>query len=168
MQYKMVDQRSGSDPEDLAAAKTALQYLARDHARIPFSWDNAPNAGFSKVKPWMRAHDDYAVCNAKQQQGDKKSVLSFWKGMLELRRQHNDLFVHGDFDVLDMGDPKVFKYTKTWQSRRAYVVLNFTDKEQIMETPSELQNQKAEFLVSSAEMVDDSHLAAYEGRVYLL
>jgi alpha-glucosidase len=166
--YKMVDQRSGGDPKELAAAKSSLQHLARDHARIPFSWSDSKNAGFSESTPWMRANDDTAVCNAKQQQTDKASVLSFWKRMLQLRRQYADIFVHGDFDIQDMENPSLFKFTKTWQNRKAFVVLNFSDQAQQLNLASEVGTQKPSFLVSSADSSQEKELAAYEGRIYLL
>lgn len=164
----MVAERSGNDPVELASAKTALQHLARDHARIPFSWDSSPNAGFSKGQPWMRANDDSAICNARQQQTDKSSVLSFWKYMLQLREQYVDLFVHGNFDILDKENTKIFHFTKTWQNRKAYVALNFTDKTQALYMPPEIQNRKVELLTSSFEGHEESKMAPYEGRVYLL
>ena len=164
----MVSARSNGDAAELLAAKTALQHLARDHARIPFSWDSSAHAGFTTGKPWMRANDDYAICNAKQQQSDKASVLSFWKRMLKLRQQHNDIFIHGDFDILEMHNEDTFTFTKTWRNRKAYVVLNFTEQEQSIDFPETLRNQKVELLVSSVEGDSDGRLAPYEGRVYLL
>lgn len=165
--YKMVADRSNNSPSELASAKTALQHLARDHARIPFSWSSDPNAGFSPTKPWMRAHDDAALCNARQQQSDKTSVLAFWKRVLQLRRQQNDLFVHGDFDVVDMENEKIFMFTKVWGAKRAFVVLNFTDKEQELELPEQVRSGKMEFLVSSIDGEREGNLAPWEGRVYL-
>ena len=164
----MVDQRSGGDESELAAAKASLQHLARDHARIPFSWSDSKNAGFSESTPWMRANDDTAVCNAKQQQTDKASVLSFWKRMLQLRRQYADIFVHGDFDIQDMENPSLFKFTKTWQNRKAFVVLNFSGEAQQLDLASEVGTQKPSLLVSSADSSQEKELAAYEGRIYLL
>lgn len=170
--YKMVSKRSGGDPEELAAAKTSLQHLARDHARVPFSWSDTANAGFSpagaKTQPWMRALEDTDVCNAKEQQTDKNSVLSFWKRMLTLRRQYNDLFVHGNFDVKDMEDEVLFKFTKTWQNKKAFIVLNFSDKVQKLDLAAEVGTQKPSLLVSSVDGIVEGELKAYEGRVYLL
>ncbi|KAF2003443.1 glycoside hydrolase family 13 protein [Amniculicola lignicola CBS 123094] len=166
--YKMVDERSGHDEKELASAKAALQHLSRDHARVPMAWRNAANAGFSAVKPWMRANEDYAVCNAEQQKGDKNSVLSFWKRMIELRRQYKDVFVHGDFDVVDMENIDIFTFTKTWRNQKALVVLNFTDKEQKVSIAAGFRDQKANLLASSVDNCAPDALAAYEGRVYLL
>ncbi|ORY11268.1 glycoside hydrolase superfamily [Clohesyomyces aquaticus] len=166
--YKMVAGRSGNDPEELMAAKVSLQHLARDHARVPVPWTAGENAGFSTAKPWMRPNDDYAVCNAKQQQTDKNSVLAFWKRMLKLRQQYGDLFVHGDFDVVDVENKDVFTFSKTWQNRKALVVLNFTEKERELALPAEVRSQKMQLLVSSVDHVKQTQLSAYEGRVYLI
>ncbi|KAJ4344806.1 uncharacterized protein N0V89_012550 [Didymosphaeria variabile] len=153
--YKMVAQRSGNDPQKLAEAKASLQHLARDHARVPMSWSTAPSNGFSpadsKAEPWMRPLEDAQVCNAEQQRGDKASVLAFWKRMLALRRQFNDLLVHGEFDDLDESNPDLFIFSKTWQGRKALAVCNFTDKVQSLDLPEGVRNGKRELLVSSAD-----------------
>ncbi|KAF2740383.1 glycoside hydrolase [Polyplosphaeria fusca] len=166
--YKMVADRSHNDPKEMHVAKTSLQHLARDHARVPMSWSDAPNAGFSAAKPWMRALDDAAICNAKQQQSDKSSVLSFWKRMLQLRKQYSDLFVFGEFDLLDKSNLEVFTFTKTWQNKKALVVLNFTAEEQKLVYPTEVRSQKSELLVSTLDTPASDKLAAYEGRIFML
>ncbi|KAF2014719.1 glycoside hydrolase family 13 protein [Aaosphaeria arxii CBS 175.79] len=199
--YKMVSARTNADPTALHAAHVSLQHLARDHARIPMSWAPTPNAGFSPsptTKPWMRADAAQAlVCNAKQQQGDKGSVLSFWKHALRIRKEYEGLFVHGDFDVLDRGDESVFWFVKTAKGGevvngvngtngtngtngatngekgkrgKAVVVLNFTGEAREVKWPAEVadEKEKSELLVSTVEKHEEGKLAAYEGRVYLL
>lgn len=166
----MVAERSGNDPTELLSAKTALQHLARDHARVPFSWSDAPNAGFTSpdIAPWMRVNEDTAVCNAKQQQMDKHSVLAFWKQMLQIRKEYPDIFVAGNFDILEMENPDLFTFTKTYMGKMAYVVCSFTGKEQTMHWPTQFGHLKAKMLVSSEVGYRDEKLAAYEGRMYLL
>jgi len=171
--YKMVAQRTNNDPTALAAAHKSLQHLARDHARVPMSWSTAPYNGFSppdaKEKPWMRPLEDADVCNAKQQQGDKKSVLGFWKRMLQVRKQHNDLLVHGQYDDLDVENKDLFVFSKTWQDKKAICICNFTDQRKDLVFPSDVDEQKMELLVSSREEegVEAKALAAFEGRIYL-
>ncbi|KAF2644274.1 alpha-glucosidase [Massarina eburnea CBS 473.64] len=170
--YKMVAQRSNNDPEALKAAKASLQHLARDHARVPLSWSTGPYNGFSpadsKVAPWMRVLDDASVCNAEQQQSDDTSVLAFWKHMLQVRREYNDLLVHGQFDDLDAGNEKVFVFSKTWQGKKAVAVCNFTDGPLALQLPAEVAMEKARLLVSSVEGAKEKELAAFEGRIYLV
>ncbi|KAF2134290.1 glycoside hydrolase family 13 protein [Dothidotthia symphoricarpi CBS 119687] len=170
--YKMVARRTNNDPAALKAAYASLQHLARDHARVPMSWSTAPYNGFSPpdatAKPWMRPLDDADVCNAAQQQGDKDSVLAFWKRMLALRKQYNDLLVHGQYDDLNVGNRDFFVFSKTWEGQRALVVCNFTDGEKALVLPQQIAGAKRELLVSSVDGPVEERLAAFEGRVYLL
>ncbi|CAM1510097.1 Fc.00g004320.m01.CDS01 [Cosmosporella sp. VM-42] len=119
-----------------------LQILGRDHARIPFQWDDSPNAGFTTAngKPWMRVHDDYRLINVARQRKDPDSILSFYKDALKMRKQYRDLFVFGSFQVLDPTDESVFAYRKESPApvdghdgirRRAIVLLNMSRKEQV-------------------------------------
>lgn len=170
--YKMVAARTNNDPTALAAAHRSLQHLARDHSRVPMSWSTAPHNGFSPAnataEPWMRPLEDAAVCNAKQQQSDKKSVLAFWKRILEIRRQYNDLLVHGQFDDLDVENSDVFVFSKTWKGKKAIAVCNFTDKAQVLDLPQQVRNEKKDLVISSIDTPLGEELAAYEGRIYLL
>ena len=170
--YKMVARRTNNDPAALEAAHTSLQHLARDHSRVPISWSTGPTNGFSPpdahAKPWMRPLEDADVCNAKQQQTDKDSVLSYWKRMLAVRKQYNDLLVHGEYDDLDVDNRDFYAFTKTWNGKKAFVICNFTDKAQKLYVPSQVDNTKRELLVSSENEPVEEELAAWEGRIYLL
>ncbi|KAE8829064.1 hypothetical protein PTNB73_05806 [Pyrenophora teres f. teres] len=172
--YKMVATRTNNDPKALEAAHRSLQHLARDHARVPMSWSTAPHNGFSPpdatAKPWMRPLEDANVCNATQQQSDKSSVLTFWKTMLHVRKEHADLLVHGQYDDLAVDDSDVFVFTKTWMGTKALCVCNFTDRERDVLFPEIVMRAKKELLISSVEggRFAEERLQAYEGRVYLL
>lgn len=164
----MVKERSDSDPDALASAKLALNHLSRDHSRVPMHWNDSKHGGFTTGTPWMRVNDDYPICNAKQQQSDKKSVLAFWKQMLSLRKQYRDLFVYGNFDVLDRSNEKLFCFTKERKREKALVVLNFTDAVQSFVAADLVTAKKVQLLSSTVEEVDESRLVPFEGRVYLL
>jgi oligo-1,6-glucosidase len=170
--YKMVKERVGNDPVALEAARRSLQHLARDHARVPFSWSKEKSNGFSppdaKEKPWMRPLEDAEVCSAEQQQGDENSVLSFWKRILQVRKQHNDLLVHGQYDDLDVENADFFVFSKTWMGRKAVCICNFTDQKKVLEFPEVVRDEKMNLLVSSVDGCEERELAAYEGRIYLL
>jgi glycosidase len=51
-------------------------------------WDTSENAGFSKAKPWMRVHDDYKEWNVEVQRKDPKSVFSFYKNLLQVKKDN--------------------------------------------------------------------------------
>lgn len=121
--------------EKLDFARHVLQRKARDHARTPVQWSGEANAGFCKegVTPWMRVNDDYKEVNAevqrKQSDKDKLSVLQFWKRGLANRKEHKDVFVYGDFEILDEEDKKVFAYKRSSKDEAFVLALNFTKDE---------------------------------------
>lgn len=164
----MVKERSDGDPDALASAKLALNHLSRDHSRVPMQWDDSKHGGFTTGSPWMRVNDDYPICNAKQQQSDKQSVLAFWKKMLSMRKQYRDLFVYGNFEVVDEANEKLFCFTKEWNGNKALVVLNFTGAAQSVGVTDLVAAKRVQLLSSTVEEVNESRLCPFEGRVYLL
>lgn len=80
--------KQGTETPDMADVLNGIQRKARDHGRNPMQWDDTTNGGFSNGTPWMRANDDYPEWNVAKQEGDKDSVLSFWKNMLSFRKEH--------------------------------------------------------------------------------
>ncbi|KAK4463911.1 glycoside hydrolase superfamily [Cladorrhinum samala] len=175
------------DEERLRRTAEGLRILARDHARLPFQWDDSPNAGFTAdgVKPWMRVHDGFREVNAEQQMQDPGSVLSFYKKVLKLRKEHGDLFIHGRFRLLLPEDESLFVYVKesadhivgpdAGTKRRAVVVLNFSSTERRLPDVGAalgLDGQSGNLLITTfgehkipSEWADT--LRAWEGRVYL-
>ncbi|KAF2767957.1 glycoside hydrolase [Teratosphaeria nubilosa] len=111
-----------------------LQKKARDHARTPVQWSAKTNAGFcpADVEPWMVVNTDYERVNAEAQmryQSDEElSVLQFWKRGLAQRKEHKDVFVYGDYHVLDETSHKIIAYKRASAAGEAFVVvLNFSD-----------------------------------------
>ncbi|KAM0331330.1 hypothetical protein ACHAQA_003001 [Verticillium albo-atrum] len=174
--------RESGDSEKIAKTMHGLQIMARDHARIPFQWDDSPNAGFTsaEAKPWMRVHDDYKSINAAKQSNDPNSILSFYKQALRLRKHYKDVFVFGSHTLLEPEDEKVWKFVKqspyTEARRRALVVMNFSKEERsVGDVAAALECEKGDvrLLVGTAG-VDESMvtksgwpaLGAWESRVY--
>ncbi|TVY23949.1 Alpha-glucosidase [Lachnellula hyalina] len=167
--YHSVAKRTNNDTEALAHVMKSIQILGRDHARLPMQWDSTPYAGFTGKKDgaWMRTHDLYKEINVASQLNAPDSVLNFWKKMLQTRKAHKDLFIHGRFETFDMDNQETFVFGKTFGQDRAVVALNFTDSEQPFKRP---QGQgKMQLLVSNVGGVDGTEdiLLPYEGRVYL-
>lgn len=126
-----------NDEEKLALARKILQRKARDNARTPVQWDSTPHAGFTAPTstPWMRVVPDYTHINAAAQLATPNptpgtlSVHAFWKRGLENRKKHKDVFVYGDFEVIDQQHEKVVAW-KRWSETEAFVtVLNFSGEE---------------------------------------
>ncbi|KAJ4368401.1 hypothetical protein N0V83_006758 [Neocucurbitaria cava] len=129
-----------NDPEKQALAAKILQRKARDSARTPMQWSSDPQAGFTTTsKPWMRVNDDYTTINAAAQLSNPNpapgtlSVHAFWKRALANRKQEKDVFVYGDFEMLDMEDKKVVAFRR-WSKEKAFVtVLNLSGEKVVWE-----------------------------------
>ena len=96
-------------------------------------WSANPNAGFCAegVTPWMDIHEDYGVWNAENETQDPESPYCYWKEVLALRKKYKDVFVYGDFQMVDMPNPDIFAYTRSEMegNRKALVVTNFSNRE---------------------------------------
>ncbi|ODQ82673.1 glycoside hydrolase family 13 protein [Babjeviella inositovora NRRL Y-12698] len=159
--YKQFKAKHGDDEKAMAEMMDNLALVARDHARTPVQWDDSANAGFTTGKPWMKINDNYREINVKSQVNDPNSILSFYKQVLKLRKNHKDLFIYGEFETLDHENEETFTFIKTYQDKKALVVLNFSDKDQPFKAP------EGELLLSNVD-VEEATLSPYEGRIYLL
>ncbi|CAG8153684.1 unnamed protein product [Penicillium salamii] len=156
---------SGADTTRKDLIMNGLRTLARDHSRLPMQWNDSAHAGFTTGQPWMRAHDLYSEINVKKQANDSSSVLSFWKGVLRLRKEHRDLFVHGAFEVLDYENLETFCFFKSRDDTKALVVLNFTEKLQPFTQIDKTKGMK--LLVGNYAESSPETLKPFEGRVYI-
>jgi alpha-glucosidase len=90
------------DPEAIANWPLTL---GRDGARTPMPWSSdAPNAGFSKVEPWLPIPDDHVRRAVSGQNGDAASVLSVARALIELRRSSTALRI-GSFRPMTLTPP---------------------------------------------------------------
>ncbi|KAK4949950.1 hypothetical protein LTR10_011792 [Elasticomyces elasticus] len=163
--FRSVSERTHGDQGALSRALTAVQHLARDHARLPMQWDESPNAGFTTGTPWMRTHDAYKHINVKSALADKSSLLHFWKNLLSLRKGYADLLIYGDFEIYDMENVNVFTFAKATGSRIALIALNFSADFQTWSKPEDIEGH-LDLLVSNVPSSKTSMLAPWEGRLY--
>ncbi|KAK4032134.1 glycoside hydrolase [Parachaetomium inaequale] len=184
--FNMVKERYGADNKaELDKAFDAVQYLARDHARVPIPWNGtAKYGGFSEAaekagnevkEPWMKPHPLAGEINVASQLDDQDSVLAFWRKMLRFRQDHANLLVYGDFKDLRPEDKDLFIFVKESEhgGDGVLVVLNFTTEEKTWSVPSpaELGAQSPELIPIMSTHSGKSQvglLAAFEGQVYLV
>lgn len=108
---------------------TKLQYhlKSRDNARTPMQWSGEPNAGFTNGQPWFRVNDTYSECNADSQVGIQGSPFEYWSAILHLRKAMPDVFVYGDFKMLDVENNDVFAYIRSYGRESVLVACNFRE-----------------------------------------
>lgn len=61
--------------------------LSRDPARTPMQWNEKAFAGFSETKPWLRVAPDYLRRHVSLQQGQRRSHLSLYRNLIQLRQR---------------------------------------------------------------------------------
>ncbi|CEJ81705.1 Putative Glycoside hydrolase family 13 [[Torrubiella] hemipterigena] len=120
--------QQGKDETTKAAFRIEYQKKSRDNARTPMQWDRSAHAGFTDgPKPWMRVNNNFAEINAASQVTNPNSVYHIWRQVLEKRKLLKDVFVYGDFALLDEGNDKVFAYIrKAASGQSGLVVANFS------------------------------------------
>jgi oligo-1,6-glucosidase/alpha-glucosidase len=107
------------DPQDL---RQPVLGIGRDRSRTPMPWDASPHAGFSDVDPWLPLNPDWQTRNVTAQSGDPESMLSLYRRLLALRRQHAALAV-GRMRAVGAQD-EILSYERSLNGERLLVALN--------------------------------------------
>jgi glycosidase len=76
----------------------------------------------------MSVNPNYRHINAESQVSDPASVYTYWRSVLGLRKKYLDIFVYGDFVLVDRDNENLFAYTRQFEHQKALVVCNFTDR----------------------------------------
>jgi oligo-1,6-glucosidase/alpha-glucosidase len=114
------------------------RFYSRDGCRTPMQWDSSPlNAGFSpdaEVKPWLPVSSNVREVNVKKQIGDRNSMLSFYKRLLQLRGDYHCLQV-GDMSKILRVKKNCLYYTRNLENQNLAIILNFGRKSISMVNP---------------------------------
>lgn len=118
--------------QDPFALRDPGKGLGRDPERTPMPWD-ASNAaaGFTTGRPWLPLADDARARNVAAQAGDPRSLLSFYRQLIALRRAEPALSLGGIEDIQAIGT--VLAYTRAMGSDRLHLRLNLSDFPQVYE-----------------------------------
>ncbi|BDD61417.1 hypothetical protein MPDQ_001186 [Monascus purpureus] len=141
------------DTEAQRIAKQEYQKKSRDNGRTPVQWSPEPNAGFTApgVKPWMSINPDYVKCNAEQELRDPNSTFNYWSSVLALRKKYLDIFVYGNYEMVDRDSQEVFAYTRQYEDQKALVLCNWTAKPLSWDAEKNGVGKVKEVLLSSYE-----------------
>jgi len=96
-------------------------------------WDASRNAGFTTGDPWLPMPRDVNAANVATQRADPRSLLSFYRRMLALRRSSVPLRL-GSYRTIEAPNG-VFAYTREADGQSVDVALNFTDSERVLVMP---------------------------------
>jgi alpha-glucosidase len=96
--------------------------LGRDPERTPMQWSAEPNAGFSTGQSWLPIAADYELTNVEKQKQDDKSLLAFYRQLLELRRKEPALQIGG---YLPAGQKKnIFAFVREHEETTLLIAVN--------------------------------------------
>lgn len=105
--------------------------LGRDPERTPMRWNSEKGAGFTTVRPWLPIGHDVESINVEALRNDPKSILTFYRRLIDLRRTEPALAI-GDYKHVDTkGD--LFAFERSDGEARFLSLLNFSS------APSEFQ-----------------------------
>ena len=99
----------------------------RDPERTPMQWDAGPFAGFSTVEPWLPLSADAATRNVDAMCDVPGSVLTLYRRLLGLRREHAALAI-GSYCTVPTEPDTVFAYERSHAETTIRVILNFGDE----------------------------------------
>ena len=153
---KRVNQMYPGDEAKLDSARKVLRAKARDNTRMPVQWTSDPHAGFcnAEVTPWMRVNDDYPTVNAAAQLEDGQSVYRFWQRMLRFRKERLEVFVHGEFQVVDGENKQVFAYARAETGGERWIVaLNFTGSDAMVRPGEKVKWEVGNYFGEGEEVV---------------
>jgi alpha-glucosidase len=149
----------------------------RDPARTPMQWDASRHAGFTTGQPWLPVSPEYSQRNVDQEARDPRSLLSFYK-MLIQRRRASPALSRGECSLVNGAPDDCLIYQRVANSGKAtiekmLVVLNCSEREVEFTLPKgSLQgrllvstNYDAEKTVGSSHLI---RLGPNEGRLMQL
>ncbi|MBM7690822.1 trehalose-6-phosphate hydrolase [Peribacillus deserti] len=122
MAYQSAIESGSSQKEALKAANVKC----RDKSRTPMQWNSNEHAGFSEHTPWITVPDETSIINVEDQTNDPDSLLSFYKNLLKLRKQHSALQT-GDYEFFQKEEDFVY-FVRSNDSEKILVALNFGEK----------------------------------------
>lgn len=125
-QYYYAIQKGFSQEEALEFIKSK----SRDNTRYPISWNNEKNAGFTDGKPWLPINPNYTQINIEAQERDEKSLLSFYRKLIALKKdeKYNEILAIGDMKPILEEYHNIFAYERRMKERKVIVICNYQGK----------------------------------------
>jgi oligo-1,6-glucosidase len=167
--YRELVEDKGMDP---AEVMRLIHRKGRDNARTPVQWTAEAQAGFTSGTPWIKVNPNYREINAAQALADPNSIFHYYKKLIQLRKK-NPVFVYGSYDLILDDHEEIYAFTRTLDSDRLLVVLNFSGNTPEFHLPDDISFSTRELLISNYKVEADGdirqfQLRPYEARVYRL
>jgi alpha-glucosidase len=155
------DPKSKNDVKDPIGKLGWPHEKGRDGERTPMRWDDTPNAGFSRSKPWLPVPPSFKTHNVATELKDPNSILGFYKQVLTLRHTNHAL-LDGQYIALNENDPNVLAYLRKYKDETVLVALNMSGAAQKVSfdlSTQGLSDAKATTLVTSMTQTPQATLS---------
>jgi len=104
----------------------------RDGVRTPMQWSPDRNAGFSEANPQqlylpiiLDPEYHYEAVNVEMQRRNTSSLFWFMKKMINMRRNYK-AFSRGDLKFINVENPKVLAFTRSYQDETLLIICNLS------------------------------------------
>jgi maltose alpha-D-glucosyltransferase / alpha-amylase len=111
----------------------------RDGVRTPMQWSPDRNAGFSSANPHslylpviMDPEYNYEAVNVELQRRNTSSLFWYMKHIITVRKKHK-AFGRGDMKFINVSNPKVLAFTRTYEDETLLIVVNLSKYSQAAE-----------------------------------
>lgn len=122
--------------EEGLSEEEALYYVnrrSRDNSRTPFHWDSSSNGGFTgNDRTWIKMSGNHEKVNVELQQGDRNSVLNYYKKIIWLRQKsrYSECLIYGEFIPVELENNKIIGYLRKDDDYELLCLNNFSDEEE--------------------------------------
>jgi maltose alpha-D-glucosyltransferase / alpha-amylase len=113
----------------------------RNGVRTPMQWSPDRNAGFSAANPHslylpviIDPEYNYEAVNVELQRRNTSSLFWYMKRLITLRKNYK-AFGRGDMKFLNVDNPKILAFTRTYQNETLLVIVNLSKYSQSAEIP---------------------------------
>lgn len=143
-----------------ALAWRFMMNFTRDHARTPMQWNSKRNAGFSKVKPWLKVNSNYKRINVEAQKDKRHAILTNYQQLIALRKNYKSL-TRGDINFLDE-NKNLLVFERQLGKETILVLINLDRRHHPIKT-----NMDGEVLYANYHVFDDHQrrLRPYEVQI---
>lgn len=170
--YREMIEEEGVDRQ---TAMELVHCKSRDNARTPMQWDDSPNAGFTRGKPWIKVNPNYTDINVAQSLANPQSIFYYYQQLIQLRKT-NPVMIEGRYDLILEDDPEIYAFTRTLEENgmgdRLLIILNFTANTPTFQLPDHLPGEQPTLLIANYPVeetpIQKLALRPFEARVYRL
>ena len=134
-----------------------IRYGARDHARVPMTWDSSINGGFNKGHdPWQCVNPSYGQINVENDLNSERSIYRFYQKLLRIRKDC-DTAIYGKTVEYDHENRKILAYSREYEDKRLFIAANFSKRKVSYQLPEWVRGSR--LLLNNYESVEQNNLS---------